>query len=79
MLVNLELLADLLAGGTLAVSLAVLLLAWLILRNARRSREAGDERLEMLREQQERLKVMYQERSTLQDELERLRSSLNAE
>jgi flagellar biosynthesis/type III secretory pathway M-ring protein FliF/YscJ len=75
--VNLELLAALLAGASLIVSLAVLLLAWRVLRNARRSREAGDERLEILRDQQERLKVMGQERSMLKDELERLRSVLD--
>jgi uncharacterized protein (DUF3084 family) len=74
--VNLELLAALLAGGSLIVSLAVLVLVWRVLRNARRSRAAGDERLEILREQQERLKVMGQERSMLKDELERLRSVL---
>jgi hypothetical protein len=61
------------------MSLVVLLLVWRVLRNARRSREAGDERLEILREQQERLKMMYQERNMLKDELERLRGVLNAE
>jgi len=75
--VNLELLAALLAGGSLMVSLAVLVLVWRVLRNARRSRTAGDERLEILREQQERLMVMNQERSMLKDELERLRSVLD--
>jgi uncharacterized protein (UPF0216 family) len=52
-------------------------LVWRVLRNARRSRAAGDERLEILREQQERLKVMGQERSMLKEELERLRSVLD--
>jgi flagellar biosynthesis/type III secretory pathway M-ring protein FliF/YscJ len=74
--VNLELLAALLAGGSLIVSLAVLVLVWRVLRNARRSRAASDERLEILREQQERLKIMGQERSMLKEELERLRSVL---
>jgi uncharacterized protein (UPF0216 family) len=73
------LLAALLAGGSLAVSLAVLLLVWRVLRNARRAREAGDERLEILREQQERLRVMNQERSMLKEELERLRLVLDEE
>jgi hypothetical protein len=63
----------------LAVSLAALLLVWRVLRNARRSREAGDERLEILREQQERLKVMYQGRSMMKEELERLRRVLDEE
>jgi cell shape-determining protein MreC len=75
--VKLDLLAALLAGGSLIVSLAVLVLVWLVLRSAVRSREAGDERLEILREQQERLKVMGQERSMLKEELERLRSVLD--
>jgi flagellar biosynthesis/type III secretory pathway M-ring protein FliF/YscJ len=69
--VNLELLAALLAGGSLIVSLAVLVLVWRVLRNARRSRAASDERLEILREQQERLKIMGQERSMLKEELQR--------
>ena len=76
---NLELLAALLAGCSLAVSLVVLLLCWRVLRNARRTREAGDERLQILREQQERLKMMHQERSMLKDELERLRRVLDEE
>jgi len=77
--VNLELLVALLAGGSLTVSLAVLLLVWRVLRNVRRSKAAGDERLEILREQQERLKVMNQERSMMKEELERLRSVLDEE
>ena len=76
---NLELLAALLAGGSLAVSSAVLFVAWRLLRSTRRSEEAGNERLEILREQQERLKVMYQERSMLQEELKRLRSAMDEE
>jgi len=76
---NLELLTALLAGGSLAVSVAVSFVAWRILRSTRRSERAGNERLEILREQQERLKVMYQERSMLQEELERLRSAMDEE
>jgi hypothetical protein len=70
---NHELLTAVLSGGSLAVSLAVLVVCWRVLGNTNRSRRAGDERLEILREQQERLKVMYQERNILKEELERLR------
>ena len=72
---NLQLLAVLLAGASLAVSVAVLFVGWRVLRSTRRSERAGDERLEILREQQERLKLMYQERNMLREELERLRSA----
>jgi hypothetical protein len=40
-----------LAGGTFAVSLAVLVLVWLGLQSTHRTERVGDERLEMLREQ----------------------------
>ena len=74
---NLALLTVVLAGGSLAVSLAVLFVCWRVLRNTHRSRRAGDERLEILREQQERLKVMYQDRNMLKEELDRLRSLMD--
>ena len=74
---NFELLTVVLSGGSLAVSLAVLMVCWRVLGNAYRSRRAGDEHLEILREQQERLKVMHQERSMLKEELERLRSFMD--
>ena len=76
---NLELLTVVLAGGSLAVSLAVLFVCWRVLGNTHKSRRAGDERLEILREQQERLRVMYQERNMLKEELERLRSLMEEE
>ena len=44
------------------------------LRSARRAERGGDERLGILREQQERLKVMYQERRMLEEELKRERN-----
>lgn len=72
-------LSVLLAGGSLAVSFVVLVVVWRVLHNSRMSREAGEERLEMLREQQERLKLMYQERDILKEELERLRRVLEEE
>ena len=74
---NLELLAVLLAGGSLAASVAVLFVGWRVLRSTRRSERAGNERLEILRQQQERLKVMYQERNMLREELERLRTAMD--
>jgi Tfp pilus assembly protein PilO len=76
---ELELLAALLAGPSLLVSVAVLFFGWRILRSTRRSEQAGNERLEILREQQERLKLMYRERSMLQEELERLHSEMDEE
>lgn len=76
---SLEFLSVLLAGGSLAVSLAVLIVVWSVMRDSRRSRAAGDERLEILREQQARLKVMYQERDLLREELRRLRSVMDEE
>ncbi len=74
---NLEFLTVVLSGGSLAVSLAVLFVCWRVLGNTHRSRRAGDERLEILREQQERLRVMYQERNMLKEELDRLRSLMD--
>jgi hypothetical protein len=63
-----------LVGGSLIVSTATLFFAWQVLRSARRSERAGDERLEILREQQERLKFMNEERRLLLEELQRQRS-----
>jgi hypothetical protein len=69
----------LLAGGSLAASFALLFVGWRVLRTTRRAKEAGDERLEILREQQDRLRVMYQERNMLREELERLRTAMDEE
>jgi Tfp pilus assembly protein PilO len=67
----------LLLGGVLSllVVIGVMTLAIVArtLRSARRAERGGDERLEILREQQERLKVMYQERRMLEEELKRER------
>ena len=64
----------LLLGGALGllvvIGLASLAISARTLRSARRVERGGDERLEILREQQERLKLMYQERHMLQQELE---------
>lgn len=54
-----------LAGGSLVISLAILILVWRVLVSARRTEETGDERLEMLREQRERLDFMHEERELL--------------
>jgi hypothetical protein len=60
--------------GLLAVTgVATLATAARTLRSARRAERGGDERLEILREQQERLKVMYQERRMLEEKLKRER------
>ena len=67
----------LLLGGVLSLLVVIgfmtLAIAARTLRSARRAERGGDERLEILREQQERLKVMYQERRMLEEELKRER------
>ena len=71
-----EWLPAVLAGASLLVSTVTLVAAMLILRAARRSEGAGDERLEILREQQQRLGYLNEERSELLDTLELLRREL---
>ncbi len=68
-----------LAGASLVVSVAILVLVWLLLRSDRRAEQAGEERLEMLREQQERLAFMREERRMLDEELEWRRSTMGRE
>ncbi len=68
-----------LAGASLVVSVAILFLVWLLLRSDRRAEQAGEERLEMLREQQERLAFMREERRMLDEELEWRRSTMGRE
>ncbi len=67
----------LLLGGILGlvvvIGVATLATAVRTLRSARRAERGGNERLEILREQQERLKVMYKERRMLEEELKRER------
>jgi hypothetical protein len=68
----------LVVGGSLALSsAATLIIAWRLLRTTQRSERAGEERLEILREQQQRLKFMSEERRLLVEELERQRSAAN--
>jgi hypothetical protein len=71
---SLEWVAICLAGGSLTVSTATLFIVWRVLRSTHRSERAGDERLEILREQQVRLKLWGEERRLLLEELERQRS-----
>jgi hypothetical protein len=68
-----------LAGGSLVVSIAVLVLVWSGLRSTRRVEQVGEERLEMLREQRERLQFMSEERRMLEQELEWRRSMMDGE
>ncbi len=70
------LLAVLLAGALLVVSVAIPVVGLRILRNTDRSVRGGVERLEILREQQERLKFMYEEHRLFLEELERRRSAI---
>jgi len=74
--VNFGLLAVLLAGALLVVSVAIPVVGLRILRNTDRSVRGGVERLEILREQQERLKFMYEEHRLFLEELERRRSAI---
>ena len=57
-----------LAGGSKIVSVAILVVVWLVLRSTRRAEQAGEERLEMLREQRERLQFLREERRMLEEE-----------
>ena len=68
-----EWVAVVLAGVSLLVSSVTLLVATRILRTASRSELAGDERLEILREQQQRLDYLHEERRALLGTLELLR------
>jgi hypothetical protein len=68
-----------LAGGSFSVSLATLYVVLVVLRSTRRTERAGDERLEILREQQERLRLIYTERRMLEEELEWRRSMMDGE
>jgi hypothetical protein len=66
-----------LAAGSLAVSLMALYVMLVVLRSTRRAERAGDERLEILREQQQRLQFMHEERRMLDEELEWRRSMMD--
>ena len=68
-----------LAAGSLIVSLATLYVILGVWRSARRAERAGDERLEILREQQQRLQFLREERHMLEEELEWRRSMMDTE
>ena len=62
-----------LVGVGLGLSVAILVVLWRVWGTTHRTELDGRERLEMLREQQERLAYLREERQVLLDELERLR------
>ncbi len=68
-----------LAGSSLIVSIATLYLVWGVRRSTRRAERSGDERLEILREQQDRLQVLREERRMLEEELGWRRSRMAGE
>src|SRR5215203_2570564 len=55
----------------LLVSIATLAVAIVALRSSRRSEELGEDRYELLSDQQERLKLLHEERQMLSEELKR--------
>jgi hypothetical protein len=66
-----------LAVGSLLASVITLVVALRILQSAHRSENSGEERLQILREQQQRLEFMREERRLLLEEIERQRSEMN--
>ena len=68
-----------LAAGSLILSAATLYVALGVRRSALRAEWAGDERLEILREQQERLAYLREERRMRDEELEWRRSVMEGE
>ncbi len=68
-----------LAGGSLIVGVTILGVVLAGLRTTRRTERAGDERLEILREQQQRLGVLREERRMLEEELQWRRSMMDGE
>jgi hypothetical protein len=74
--VSLGLLAVLLAGGSLAVSVTILIVVLRILQSTRKVVQSGNERLEILRDQQERLAFLHEERRLFLEELEKRRLAI---
>jgi hypothetical protein len=68
-----------LAGGSLIVSVTILSVVLAVWRSTRRTERTGDERLEILREQQQRLGVLREERRMLEEELRWRRSMMEGE
>lgn len=69
----LEWISVFLVGVCLGLSVAILVVLWRVWGNTDRAEQDGKERLEILREQQERLAHLREERRILLEELERLR------
>ena len=70
---TLEWVSVFLVGVVLGLSVAILVVLWRVWGTTHRTELDGRERLEMLREQQERLAHLREEREVLLAELERLR------
>jgi hypothetical protein len=68
-----------LAGSSLIVSVTILGVVLGVLRSTRRAEQSGEERLELLREQQERLRFLREERRMLEEELQWRRSMMDSE
>jgi hypothetical protein len=68
-----------LAGGSLILSAATLYVVLGVRRSTHRAERAGNERLEILREQQERLAFLHEERRMLDEELKWRRSIMDGE
>ncbi len=65
-----------LAGGSLVAIVATLYLVWTVRQSVLRVEQTGEERVEMLREQQQRLEFMREERRMSEEELEWRRSMM---
>jgi SMC interacting uncharacterized protein involved in chromosome segregation len=61
---------NLLLPVVLLVSIATLTISIIVLRSARRSEYLGEDRHELLRDQHDRLEMMYEERRMLTEQLE---------
>ena len=68
-----------LVAGSLVVSLTTLYVVVIVLRSTRRAEGAGNERLEILREQQQRLQFLREQQHMLEEELEWRRSTMDVE
>ncbi len=68
-----------LAGGSLITSTTILYFVLKMLHSTHRAERAGDERLEILREQQQRLQFLREERRMLEEELQWRRSMMDGE
>ena|SRR3712207_7472318 len=68
-----------LAGGSLITSTTILYFVLKMLHSTHRAERAGDERLEILREQQQRLGFLREERRMLEEELQWRRSMMDGE